>query len=315
MEVFKLVFRRPRGRWLSLPLAVLVGLPLALPVAANDNGTVPGSVTVEASNACILVEGTYDFGTLPFAESGLTFGAQSQTAANITSCGSGNQDIFVRGTDAIGESAAWSLNPAVVDAPCQPDSYGLLATDFIRPGAALSTTDTQWVPLGANAAIETYGVIYMPCQGSSGAGQLMSFSVIYTAVLGDTPSDQSELEPNDSLAQANPLSFGNDSAVMYGVIGSDRDLDYFRLDATAFGGPQDVDIETFDGSATDTCVIDTLVRVFDSAGFLIATDDNGGVGNCSELHLLLDPGVYTIQIVDARGSSPTAYRLNVTTHP
>lgn len=316
MEVLKVVFRRPRGRWLSLPLAALVGLLLALPAAADDTGAVPGSVTVEASNACILVEGSYDFGTLPFAAPGQTFSAQAATAANITSCGSGDQDIFVRGTDAIGGSAAWSLNPSVVTAPCQADNYGLLATDLVRPGAHLSTIDTLWVPLGANAAIATHGIIVMPCQGSSGAGQLMSFSVVYTAVLGETPSDQSELEPNDSLAQANPLNASSGSAIMYGTIASDRDNDFFRLDATGFAGPQDVDIETFDGSASNTCSADTLLWVYDSAGLVIASDDNSGVANCSSIQLMLEPGIYHVRVGAASGSSAGwDYRLSVTILP
>jgi cysteine-rich repeat protein len=128
-------------------------------------------------------------------------------------------------------------------------------------------------------------------------------------------SDVTEVEPNDTVAQA--LAAG--SHIIRGAIepAGDVDLYTFTLDA-----PSEVNLETYttiDGDLTNhdglgtlgplvDCASDTYVRLFDAAGDVtdnttaIASDDDDGDGTCSFLGpsedpaTLLQPGTYTIKV-------------------
>jgi len=97
-----------------------------------------------------------------------------------------------------------------------------------------------------------------------------------------------ESEPNDTVGTADPFPAGNDIA-MEGTFGN-TDFYAFTLDA-----PASVRIEvTSRIGAAQSCENGTLagsLQVQDAGGSILATDSNGGIGNCG--------------IVDGIGASPT----------
>jgi len=171
-------------------LGLLVALGTAAPAAAADSGTVPGSVTAEAVVAFFLVDGTYEFGGQPFATPNAAAAPhRSATLAGLTNCGSGTQDVFVRGTDATGDgapAASWALDPAVRSAPCKLDSFGLGVSNPGLPAQAVSLLDSAFLSVLPGISVDAAADLYMPCTGSSGGGETMTFSVVYTAVVGES---------------------------------------------------------------------------------------------------------------------------------
>lgn len=167
-------------------LAVAVALATAwassaLPVLATDSGAVDAQVTV--ATPCIIVSPTtVDFGTLPFT----TPLAQGYAARSLQleNCGTSAEQLYVRGTDAtLGGNPVWSLVPSD---PCSAglNEYFLRARDNSNAGpfVGLTTTDQtlETVPAGSNALTNELQLV-MPCTGSDGIGQTLTFQAIFTA--------------------------------------------------------------------------------------------------------------------------------------
>ena len=181
-------------------LAAIAGS--ALPAFGADSGTVNMTITV-ASSCITLQSTTLSFPALPFsvpdpsssrsgvASAGGSFG-------NITNCGGQTEKLYAHGTDAAGagsSTAHWSLiGPAAFPAsknPCalspSTDRYEVTATTSDPTTAAargsvdLGSADQLLDTLGGGAAADGAAQIWMPCSGSSGGGETMSFQVIYTA--------------------------------------------------------------------------------------------------------------------------------------
>ena len=161
--------------------------------AAQSSGDVSGTVTVQQpASPCITIDNTsVAFGTLGFSPSPTsTIFGDANPSTTLTNCsgpsGSGGvtQQLFARGSDATGSGALWNL--AATTTPCSAgqDVYGYT----VRPnpgtanGTSLTATDvllsSTWGP-GPDAG--WLHRIYMPCAGSSGAGQTMSTNVTFTA--------------------------------------------------------------------------------------------------------------------------------------
>jgi cysteine-rich repeat protein len=95
-----------------------------------------------------------------------------------------------------------------------------------------------------------------------------------------------ELEPNNSSAAANA---GDPVVRIHARIDPAGDKDYFRIKLSQTGG---IRVETFDNATTlGTCAsIDTIINLYAANGTTeIATDDDGGPGNCSKI----DPATQT----------------------
>jgi hypothetical protein len=154
----------------------------ATPMLAADSGSVDAQVTV-ATPCLVVAPGAVDFGTL-------TFGSNAYAGVTYTNCGSTYEKVYGRATDADGASGAWSLSPAFVGgASCASDpvtdAYRLNVlsnASFTFSPVALSTTD-QLVETVASSATGDGDRLYitMPCPGSSGGGEVMSFQITYTA--------------------------------------------------------------------------------------------------------------------------------------
>jgi hypothetical protein len=173
-----------RRRHVVVVAGLLAAASMAVPAAADGHGgTVPGTVTVAAAaEACLLVDATeVDFGTLEFGG--------SSTAPDewygVTSCSGATQDLLVAGTDATGDDgAAWSLLPFLPDT----NAYYLRVYFVLQVGEGfpLMTAPQQLeTQLPANESGLVFHDLEMPTAGSDGAGQVMTFDIVWTAVLAD----------------------------------------------------------------------------------------------------------------------------------
>lgn len=159
---------------------------------SGASGTVTGTVNVPAAAApCILLEGTAtDFGTRPFqtnATAGLD-GYPGTPRTPITNCSGTTETLFARVSNATGGAAIWTpFNTPGGNGSCPARGMDR----FIYRVGLSSPTD---IPLGsADAAVPGFNAIpdggrrtmihslFMPCVGSSGAGQPMSMTTTFTA--------------------------------------------------------------------------------------------------------------------------------------
>lgn len=168
------------------------------PVAAQDSGTVGATLTVADASACLTVTQTAVsyLTALGFSQPGSDAAAKSNPLYAIDNCGTADIDISVRGTDAAATgpgTAAWALtgDPAFTTACTTLDVY---AVDVESDGGTvglfemLTTTDQAALSLpGGATATNISHDLWMPCEGSSGAGETMTFDVIYTAVTTAAP--------------------------------------------------------------------------------------------------------------------------------
>jgi len=152
----------------------------AIPALAADNGAVDAHVTV--ATPCILVAPpSLDYGTLPFTTpTNQGYGARS---IQLQNCGSSQEQLYARGTNATGTGATWALVPAD---PCSGglNEYFLRARDNTNTGpfVALTTTNQVLETVGAgNAALTNELQLVMPCAGSNGIGVTMTFQATFTS--------------------------------------------------------------------------------------------------------------------------------------
>jgi hypothetical protein len=153
------------------------------PVFGDDTGTVAAQVT--AATPCLLIQGStsIDFGTATFSTPGPTGNAlfKNPGESTLVNCTDAGESVFARATDAAGSGgAAWSLEPNLTN-PCTagPDTFSAMAAD--STGAKfLTTANSTFRTLSGGESRPIGFTMYMPCTGSSGAGQTMSFSYIYT---------------------------------------------------------------------------------------------------------------------------------------
>jgi hypothetical protein len=177
--------RRLLGCALTAAAAGTVFAASAVPVFSADTGTVTATVTAAAP--CLTISGasSVDFGTGAFSD------AQSQPTqltkpvgtATLNNCSGAGEQIFARATNATGDAvppAVWSLTTAAH--PCSGGADKFAASTRDAAGdVALDLINSPFVSLDPNEARGVGFSILMPCAGSSGAGQTMSFSYVYTA--------------------------------------------------------------------------------------------------------------------------------------
>jgi hypothetical protein len=169
----------------------------ALPAAANETGTVTAKVTVMAP--CVAVSVIWpggaplDFGTRKFTTATQPGGVNLTAPVRITNCAAGAEDILVRGTDANSTSstAHWELQATLATCSVGVDKYGLDTQVRDTAGNTVAGKDhavvtKQNTPLASafepgdrDADIG----LWMPCTGSGGAGETMSFDIVYTAAM------------------------------------------------------------------------------------------------------------------------------------
>ena len=168
--------------------AVLVAVALLASTTGSalgaGNGTVSAQVTV-ASGACLtLGTNAVNYGTQPFSMPSSPSSQQTGLFA-LASCSSSTEQISAEGTNATGNAgASWTLKQSTADlCTLNLDQYESNAKD---PGVgAVPLGSLSYANLGSPySAGEVRQVsvgMTMPCTGSSGAGQTMSFQYLFLA--------------------------------------------------------------------------------------------------------------------------------------
>lgn len=184
-----------RTRWLAIVGlgALLAWVGAVDPAAAEDTGSVTGTVTVEGgSGACLTIDTeSVSFGALPLSTATTVAEGFSSPTYLLENCSSSEVTLFARSTDAVAAGTTWSLEPPVD--PATGDFTGgnpcSLGTDIYHAGVFdeslgiyTDTTDAPWRSLAADGVLAVDSFIAMACEGSSGAGQTLSMSYVYTAV-------------------------------------------------------------------------------------------------------------------------------------
>jgi hypothetical protein len=136
------------------------------------------AVAGRLEEACLLLDtASIDFGTLDFGVTGT-----ASPEYTVTSCSVAAQDLWVHGTDAANAngSAGWSLLPQMPGV----DEFAVTGNVPEFRSFVLTTAAQQ---LGEFASEQAHGGInhrlFMPAAGSAGAGQTMSFDIVWTASL------------------------------------------------------------------------------------------------------------------------------------
>lgn len=165
-----------------LAFAICCFVASAVPVFSADSGTVAATVT--AATPCITVTpASVSFGTAGFSNSSTATVADSTGSMSFTNCGSAKERVFGRGTNATGGGTTWTLMTA--SSPTNPCTVGINTyqqSTFVGSSEVIITdTNANLIDLNGGANFTLGGRIRMPCAGSAGAGNSMSFSYIYTA--------------------------------------------------------------------------------------------------------------------------------------
>jgi len=161
-------------------IAMLLVSALLAPAStmATGEGTVSAQVTVAAP--CVTVGPNIDYGTKGFSTA--TVPSSSTGVSSYTNCSSEPERIYVRGSNAVSTSSTATWQVTGTD-PCSVGVnryYHGVGDD--TGGANLSTTDQLINPSAAAGATKTlYATMTMPCSGSDGAGETMTFSIVVTA--------------------------------------------------------------------------------------------------------------------------------------
>lgn len=150
----------------------------ATPLLAADNGVVDAQVTV-ATPCITLVTPTIDFGTLPFSAPGID--GTGQGSVTYENCGESVERIWAAGTDATGTSATWNLIDYLTTACQQPLNTYRLALSGGAIATNLTLTAQELELLDAATSNWLNASLFMPCAGSDGVGQVMSFQILFTA--------------------------------------------------------------------------------------------------------------------------------------
>ena len=159
-----------------------------------------------------------------------------------------------------------------------------------------TTTSRAETPTDLSAFDDTINLKNQPAMfelfTSASPNDLAQSTLRYT---GTTSYNDNWAEPNDTLAQARSLSLPFNSSDVTRYTGIDPvggDIDFYRFSASA---------GTFLHAEITSGGLDSLIALIDSAGNVLAADDDGGIGALSSL-------TYPI------GASGTYY-LAVTTYP
>lgn len=163
-------------------MAMLLVSALLAPAStmATDNGTVSAQVTV--ATPCVTVGPNIDYGTKGFSTSTPPVSSTSSGTSSYTNCSSDPENIYVRGSNAVStsSSATWQLTGTGTCSAGVNRYYHSVGDDV--GGANLSLSDQLINPAAAAGATKTlFANIAMPCSGSDGAGETMTFSIIVTA--------------------------------------------------------------------------------------------------------------------------------------
>jgi hypothetical protein len=178
------------GTLAILALAVLTAG--ALPAFTADSGTIAVSITAQAPAASCLELATppgasVSFGTRPFSRPNQTSTARGDVTPRFRNCGTTNADVTISGTDAAGASTVWALDPGF-DYTCAASAARntYLIAYFLDSNPVRFLGKSPASLLAAAAPGVDHDLIldwFMPCEGSDGAGQTFSASIVLMAAV------------------------------------------------------------------------------------------------------------------------------------
>lgn len=126
------------------------------------------------------------------------------------------------------------------------------------------------------------------------------------------PTVRSEVEPNNTFAEANELQVGDELTAFLTA----GEQDWFRLTVPVAGR---IDILAFGNTtATGTSQTDTSMELYDSTGANVLgwNDDMGGTGNfCGGLHYNLAAGTYYVKVTGSGATDAGVYKLDTAWQP
>jgi hypothetical protein len=167
------------GAWLGLVWTTAVGQSAETTVSA----------TVRIASSCLVVTPTaVDFGTVEFTRSTTTAVSNAPpgvgAVVSVRNCSQQSENVFVRGGVAGPASAQWAHAPGQ-DVCAGPNLFIQGVKDTTQSERRLGST-AQLVKTLAAGATEPLTLTFVPpCAGSAGAGQTISLTYTFTAVLTD----------------------------------------------------------------------------------------------------------------------------------
>jgi hypothetical protein len=166
-------------------MAMLLVSALLAPASTMAAGEETVSAQVTVATPCITVGPNVNYGTLAFSTVNPFVQVSASGTTSYTNCSVTSEKVYMRGTNAVSasSSATWRPISASTCSTAQQivDVYLHSVSDGTG-GAFLSLSDQLLNPAAAAGATRTLSTqMTMPCSGSSGAGETMTFSIILTA--------------------------------------------------------------------------------------------------------------------------------------
>ena len=176
----------------AVVLLVLAGAALlasAAPAFTADSGTVAVTVTAGAPvSPCIefaTPPGTaVSFGTLAFSRPNAPSSSRGNVTPTYRNCSTAAERVVINGTDATSAGAVWALETSqpTCNATSPRNQYLIRYFHDQDPLQALAKTATTLAQSAAPGADHTLTLeLIMPCEGSDGAGETFSASILLTA--------------------------------------------------------------------------------------------------------------------------------------
>ena len=159
----------------------------ALPGFGANDGTVTAQVNVSSlEGLCITIAPSgggqgVSFGTLPFNAFGNENVSDGSPDIQVTSCASGAQTLLARGTDATGAGALWFIFDDATSENPNRYKLGLGNTPAGTTFLFLTNKTVGSVAVGATTTFTPK--LVMPIDGSSGNGQTMTMTYLFTATV------------------------------------------------------------------------------------------------------------------------------------
>lgn len=178
------------------------------------------------------------------------------------------------------------------------------------PTCSVSYPYGTQVTLGAEAdwSSSFVGWTGAGCSNNGPCYVTMTQSWTVNAIFSLYNADIVESEPNDSMPSSDPVTL----PVRYAGSLSAGDVDYVTFTVSSWTS---LHIETFDSSMSNCGLIDTIVRLRQWDGTVLAEDDDGGVNLCSLVDAVIAPGTYYVDVRPFGSTTANAYRLWITGVP
>ena len=176
---------------LGIATALGVSVTPAFTAAPADSSSVVGTVTALGGGACLQLSSTsVSFGTLPFSTRTQGSSGQGNPTPTFQNCGNFNETISIAGSDGTGTNTLWHLDNRFGGNPCldatgaaQIGVYGLEFNAAPVGQARITKTPAPISTYPAGVTTPLTLQLDMPCVGSQGDGQVVSFSVNLTAAV------------------------------------------------------------------------------------------------------------------------------------